>query len=63
MKKLNVTTTTVTQTGSEELGTKEKKLYYLIIEDGVRKVIINVGEKTIEKVNQLKTEQELKLSK
>jgi len=58
MKKLNVT-----QTGSEELGTKEKKLYYLIIEDGVRKVIINVGEKTIEKVNQLKTEQELKLSK
>lgn len=48
-----VQTTTVTQSANETLGTKEKKLYYLIIETDKGKLIINVGEKTHDEVKKL----------
>lgn len=42
-----ITGTNVTQTANEVLGTKEKTLYYLIVEvEGKEKLVINVGEKT-----------------
>lgn len=43
-----IQTTTSTQTGNEVLGTKEKKLHYLVITTETGSVIINVGEKTIQ---------------
>lgn len=48
-----VTTTTVTQSANKELGTSEKTLYYLIIENTNGKEIINVGEKTHKKITEL----------
>jgi len=52
--KMKIATTTVIQTANETLGTNEKKLYYLIIaNDQNEKVVINVGEKTHEKVKEL----------
>lgn len=48
-----VTTTSVTQTGNEILGTKEKLMYYLIIETKKGKYVINVGEKTSTEVKKL----------
>lgn len=49
-----VTTTSVTQTANEVLGTKEKKLYYLIIKNSTgESEIINVGEKTHNKILKL----------
>lgn len=48
-----VNTTTVSQSANEVLGTKEKKLYYLIIETDKGKLIINVGEKTHDEVKKL----------
>lgn len=60
---MKISTTTVTQTANEILGTKEKKLYYLIIQtdryetDNEKtereKLVINVGEKTHNKVKEL----------
>lgn len=52
-----VTTTTVTQTANAELGTPQKTLYYLIIETEKEKMVINVGQKTHDKVK-LVTNQE-----
>lgn len=49
-----ITTTNVEQTANEVLGTKAKKLYYLIVEvEGKEKLVINVGEKTHDKVLEL----------
>lgn len=51
---MKIAVTTVTQTASEVLGTKEKKLYYLIVENNKGgKLIINVGEKTHNEVQRL----------
>lgn len=47
------TTTTVTQTANQVLGTKERTLYYLIFETDKGKLVINVGEKTHNKVKEL----------
>lgn len=49
----NVKTAMVTQTGNEELGLKEKNLYYLVIETPKGKLQINVGEKTHNTVKEL----------
>lgn len=52
--KMKIAVTSVTQTASEILGTKEKKLYYLIVEnDKGGKLVINVGEKTHNEVEKL----------
>lgn len=51
-----VTVTSVTQSSNEVLGTKEKTLYYLIIENGKEKLIINVGEKTYKNAQKVLTE-------
>lgn len=53
MAKLEVKTTSVTQSANEMLGTKDKTLYYLIIGEGETNVTINVGEKTHKAVNNL----------
>lgn len=51
--KLEVNTTSVTQTANELLGQKEKSLYYLIIGEGDKKLVINVGQKTHDSVKEL----------
>lgn len=51
--KQEVNTAKSTQPPIPEIGAKEKTLWYLIIGEGETKVIINVGEKTYEKVNTL----------
>lgn len=51
--KMNIKTTTVTQTANEILGQKEKTLYYLIVEAQGEKLVINVGEKTHKEVARL----------
>lgn len=48
-----VTTTFVEQTANEVLGTPAKKLWYLIVEANGKKEIINVGEKTHDKIKEL----------
>lgn len=51
---MKVTTTNVKQLANEVLATKEKILYYLIIENKKgEKVIINVGEKTHTNITEL----------
>lgn len=51
---MKIETTTVTQTGNEVLGTKEKSLYYLIVTNSEsEKIVINVGEKTHNTVMEL----------
>jgi antitoxin component YwqK of YwqJK toxin-antitoxin module len=58
-KKMKIATTTVTQSANELLGTKEKRLYYLVIENKQgKKLTINVGEKTHNQVKELKEEEE-----
>lgn len=44
-----------TQEAIPEIGKKEQTLHYLIIGEEGNNVIINVGEKTYEKVNKLIT--------
>lgn len=44
--KTTVKTAESKQSAVEELGKKEKSLYYVIIGDDEDKVVINVGEKT-----------------
>jgi len=48
-----VRTTTVTQPANEMMGTEEKKLCYLLLTTETGQVTINVGEKTIDKVNEI----------
>lgn len=51
---MKIQTTSVTQTANEVLGTKEKKLYYLIIENSKgEKLTVNVGQKTHDEVMKL----------
>lgn len=51
---MKVTTTSVTQAANETLGTKDKTLYYLIIENNKKeKLIVNVGQKTHDKVKSM----------
>lgn len=54
-KKLNATikTAKVTQSGNEELGMKEKVLYYLVIENEKGRLQLNVGEKTYTEVKKI----------
>lgn len=42
-----------TQSAIPELGQAEKTLYYLVIGEGDKKIVINVGEKTYSKVAKL----------
>lgn len=51
--KLEVTVAKSTQTAIPELGKKETTLYYLVIGEGDDKVVINVGEKTFTKVQDI----------
>lgn len=48
-----VKVTSVTQTANEELGTEAKSLFYLIIITDKGKEVINIGEKTHNKVEAL----------
>lgn len=60
--KMKITTTSVTQSANETLGKKETCLYYLIVENNKgSKLIVNVGQKTHDKVLELtKQEEEVK---
>lgn len=58
-----IATTKVTQTANELLGTKEKELFYLIIETTVGKLVVNVGQKTHDEVLRLTTEKQEKPKK
>lgn len=49
--KLEIQTTSVKQEANNILDTKAKTLWYLIIGEKENQVIINVGEKTFDKVN------------
>lgn len=53
VKNSKVITAKVTQSGNEELGMKEKNLYYLVIETDKGKLQINVGQKTHDEVKKL----------
>lgn len=51
---MKITTTHTTQTANKLLGTEDKTLYYLIIENEKKeKIIINVGKKTNDSVTKL----------
>lgn len=45
-----VKVTSITQTANAELGTDEKTLYYLIVITDKGKEVINIGEKTHNKI-------------
>lgn len=53
MKQITVQVAESTQTGNEVLGTKDKKMYYLVLGEGTEKVTLNVGEKTYTGVKKL----------
>lgn len=55
---MKIATTSVTQSANETLGTKEKKLYYLIVDNGAKKMVINVGEKTHNEVAAMTAEED-----
>lgn len=55
--KLAVNVAKSTQTAIPELGRKETTIYYLVIGEGENKTIINVGQKTHDKVMELITTQ------
>lgn len=56
---MKVLTTETTVPANEILGTAEKKLSYLIIENSLgQRLTINVGEKTIKLVNELNAAEE-----
>lgn len=50
---VHIATTSVTQSANEILGTEEKTLYYLIIENSKGKMQLNVGKKTHDEVKKL----------
>lgn len=50
---MKVTTAKAEQTAIPELGKDAKTLYYLIVGEGEKKVIVNVGEKTYKGVQNL----------
>lgn len=51
---MKITATSVKQPGNETLGTKDKELYYLVIENKkAEKVVVNVGKKTHDSVQEL----------
>lgn len=57
---MKISTTLVTQTANEVLGSKEKKLYYLVIENSKgKKLVVNVGEKTHDSVKQLNEDENI----
>lgn len=51
--KLEVKAAKATQTAVAELNQPEKTLYYLIIGEEPHKVVINVGQKTFDKVSEI----------
>ncbi|AXH73242.1 MAG: hypothetical protein [Microviridae sp.] len=65
MKKANaeVNVTIVTQSGNDILKTKEKQMYYLKIETEAGEALLNVGEKTYNKVKFITDENEIQKSK
>lgn len=48
-----VKVTNVTQSANKELGIEAKNLYYLIIETKKGKEVINIGQKTHDKIKAL----------
>lgn len=51
----NVQTTSVTQSANELMGTKEKTLYFLVVETPIGKYTMNVGQKSHDEVKRLTT--------
>lgn len=52
---MKIETTSVRQPGNETLGTQDKVLYYLILmNDTGEKLVINVGQKTHDRVKEMK---------
>lgn len=51
---MKINTTSVKQEANAVLGTETKNLYYLIIENNIgKKLVVNVGQKTHDQVQQL----------
>lgn len=51
---MKVKTTSVKQTANADLGTGEKTMYYLIVENNIgKKLVINVGKKTHDEIQLL----------
>lgn len=50
---MTVQTTKVQVPANDVLGTKEKTLHYIIIENNGEKAVINVGEKTVKQVTEV----------
>lgn len=53
MKKITVQTSQTSQTANELLGKAATNLYYLVLGEKPNQVVINVGEKTKIKVDEL----------
>lgn len=62
MEKTNahVQVTTVTQTASEVLGTKEKTLWFMVLETPNGKMQMNIGEKSYNEIKRLTVPRETK---
>lgn len=51
---MTIKTTSVSQGANKELGTEEKILYYLIVQNNInKKLVVNVGKKTHDSVQAL----------